>query len=167
MNIDPFTLLLIVLFVVLPILNSLTRRQQPGQRPPPRAGPPGQQRPQATTRPAPSAADDELARRIEEARRRVQQALGEEPRPKAAPPKPKPEPPKPKPKPAAYEAVSLETLTPLERPSLRESAPLEVDRRVTRRAPPTQLSFDRASIIRGVIWREILDKPLAERDSWR
>jgi hypothetical protein len=188
-NIDPFTLLLIILFVVLPLLNSLTRRQQPGQRPPGSPEPDPESPPQATTSPAqPPSAEEELARRIEEARRRVQEALGGEP---AA--KPRPEPPKPRPTPPVRrevrsletleptsrvsleslgapqrKAVSLESLEPLTRPTLREAKPLALQRLGTQKQPTSSpLGFDRSSLIGGIIWREILDKPPSKRRSRR
>jgi len=69
-------------------------------------------------------------------------------------------------RPKVREAASLEKLEPL-RPTTREAAPLHLQRRTKRRSQPRTLSFDRLSLIRGVIWREILDKPLAKRRSRR
>lgn len=193
MPIDPLTLLLIIVFVVLPLINSLTRRQQPGQRPPGSPEPDPDPPPQATTRPEPpSGPEEELVRRIEEARRRVQQALGAEP----APPQPMPAPPKPPAvprksisletreplRPTTRQAASLETLEPLRptrreaaslekldpwSPIIREAAPPEIQRRAKRHSQPRVLSFDRLSLVRGVIWREIFNKPLAKRRSRR
>lgn len=75
---DPLTIILFVIFVVLPIINSLVKgRQQPQH--PQRPTAPGRQvqRPSA---PGPSPAgparnDDDFTRRLEEARRRVQEAM--------------------------------------------------------------------------------------------
>lgn len=192
MNIDPFTLLLIILFVVLPLLNRLTQRQRPGQGPPPDPDADPEPPPQATTRPSqPASAEEELIRRIEEAQRRVQQALGGEAvaRPQAEPPKPRPIPReaasletlRPKPasretvsletlqplKPASREAISLETLQPLTRPTLREAKPLKLQLLGPQRTTSGALGFDRSSLVSGIIWREILDKPLGKRRNRR
>ncbi|MBS3966065.1 MAG: hypothetical protein KGZ60_02255 [Truepera sp.] len=188
MPIDPLTLLLLIVFVVLPLINRLTRRQQPGQRPPGSPEPDPEPPPQATTRPAqPASAEEELVRRIEEAQRRVQQVLGGEPAPR-----PRPEPPKPRPAPPVRrqvtgsletlepasrislespgaprrQAVSLESLEPLTRPGVREAKPLALRRR-GKQPTSSPLGFDRSSLIGGIIWREILDKPPSKRRSRR
>lgn len=81
MTLDPITLLIILLFIVLPIINSLTRGQQqrsgqPGRRP----GPQPQGRAQGQGQGGGGAGpvgDDTFSRRLEEARRRVQEAMGD------------------------------------------------------------------------------------------
>jgi hypothetical protein len=73
MTLDPLTLLLFILFIVVPLINGLLRGQQ--QRPPGRQpGHPGAPDAKADT----SAGDDTFAKRLEEARRRVREAMGEE-----------------------------------------------------------------------------------------
>jgi len=103
-------------------------------------------------------------------------------------PRPRPEPPKPRPappvrrevksletlKPASRislessrrQAVSLESLEPLTRPALREAKPLALQR-PDKHPTSSPLGFDRSSLIGGITWREILDKPLSKRRSRR
>jgi hypothetical protein len=90
MILDPLTLLLFILFIVVPLINGLLRGQQ---------RPPGRQPGQPPTRPRPGApdakadtsgGDDTFAKRLEEARRRVREAMGEEVGPAEAPSRPQP-----------------------------------------------------------------------------
>ena len=91
MNLDPLTIILFLIFFVLPIVNNIFRRGRGGQGGQGQRG--GQGRPQgrptaqrqersddrtttADTSQGSGSAGDEFTRRLEEARRRVQEAMG-------------------------------------------------------------------------------------------
>ncbi len=88
MNIDPLTLILFLIFVVLPIINSILRRgqNQGGPARGPQQGRGSRPSRNVTSRQAPESkpeaslpTDDAFSRKLDEARRRVQEAMLESP----------------------------------------------------------------------------------------
>jgi hypothetical protein len=185
MTIDPFTLLIIIFFIVWPLLNALFRRseQRRPQRPrPPERQPPVQQR--IPQQPEPSS---DFERRLEEARRRVQEAMGQESQGQLVRPRetqrsqpPPPErrqaapPPRERRRPEAPPPATRERTagsiygTELgtegrEIGGQEERRPVSAYAARAQRSAQLPIGLDSTALPQAIIWREILDKPPARR----
>ena len=184
---DPLTIILLVIFVVLPLVNGLLKGQQqqpqrprtPGTPQTPQARRPGTARPTVA---GPSAGDDEFARRLEEARRRVQDAMGAdttvrrdptaslpEERPLGGPPAPRrdtefQDPVRRPPSPAAFDHPGTRIRA---QQDVKTAPPLRVQRGSSQK--PAKLSqesllrFDTDAVFRGVLWHQILSEPRSKK----
>ena len=192
---DLISLLLFVLFIGLPVLSRLVRgtqrpQQQKGKAPPPKTV---QRRVQGKTddRPStrqPSSAGDDFGKRLEEARRRVREAVegkdaeaeaGQfQPNEANSMFKPRPEPvttglPKsdtPFSRPSSLPTAFLPSESVTARSSYRKpTAPLQVQRSVglnRAKLSGVRLTFSEEDLMRGIIWKQILDEPRGKR-AWR
>lgn len=150
---DLIGLLFFVFFVILPALSGLFRR---GQQPPdldepeiprPRPQPPQTSQPQRTPQP-------------------VQRPAPPAQRPQPAQPRPV-QPPRPEPQPLSDAAQKLQAPTgeharqqQAERASGRaRSAQPPVPATPVKKATPQPLSTDKDAILKGMIWRQILEEP--------
>ena len=178
------SLLILIFFIGLPLLNRLRRRG--GRSPSVSLRPPSHPRMMGQGQreiPQQQPADEDFLRRLEEARRRVQEAMNQSGRTEASPPQrsgqtqtppsPPAAPAGPTRIPAPLQAPSgplLQTLVPP--PAQREVPEGRSDlttRRVRRATGQSnkgrnrQISADRQDIINGIIWKQILDRPPWER----
>lgn len=189
---DLFTLLLFALFLGLPLLSRLFRRgpTPPGKSSPPtRTGVPSTPptAPKRDIQSAPGNAADDIAERLEQARRRVREAVeGQTARVDTRPAgdrtglesagdmfRPRQEPPARVPATPPVREVTAAFLPPdavTARRSARISTrPLQVERSLRgKRAKlnAEMLAFSREDIMRGMIWKQILDEPKSKRP-WR
>ncbi len=181
--IDPFTLLIIIFFVVWPLLNALFRRPQ-GRPPPPRPRPAERQPPAQQRVPRQPEAGTDFERRLEEARRRVQEAMGQESAPRGegrearqsrTTPQRRPTPERPRPQ--GPPPPRTEPLREREPGSIyggelgsggreiggRDERPTSAYAARVQRPSQIPLGLDRTSLPQAIIWREILDKPPSRR----
>ena len=215
MNIDPITIILFLIFFVLPIVNNFLRRGQGGkqgqqgrrqgrpQQPPQRRGRSDDRGTTADTGRDSGGAGDDFTRRLEEARRRVQEAMnggGDSSSPRQSEQRERPSssdlfpsldekqpargqqggPDQPRApfgglgregvsrqRPASQQGTMTKQSS-VDRTELGAAPPLRVQRLKPRKSSKIDrqrgiLEFDRRSVMQGIIWREILDEPLAKR----
>lgn len=166
---DLFGLLVFALFVGVPVLNRVFGRRGGSAAPSRRPGRPTPQAPRRETprplagdasRPAPAGTDDDLQRRLEEARRRVRETLAgrdaEGTAPEAPPAVPPHRPPPPRPEPVARPQPqrSAPRVRPERRPTPARAARLKRD---------AVLGLGPDDIMAGLIWHEVLSDPPSKR----